>query len=59
MRVGDLVQIHSHYKLEGSIAVVTEVIPPTSGVRTRYRVKTPCDHTKLFYNHELRRVSWK
>ena len=57
MKIGDLVQIHSHYKLAGSIAIVTEVIPPTSGVRTRYRVKMPCDHITWFYNDELRRVS--
>jgi len=59
MQVGDLVRIYSHYKLEGSIAIVTEVIPPTSGVRTRYRVSLPDGDRTWFYNGELRKVSCK
>ncbi len=57
MESGDLVRIYSHYKLEGTICIVTEVMPPTGKVRTRYRVYLPNGNITWFYNDQLRKVS--
>jgi len=57
MKAGDLVRIYSHYKLEGTICIVTEVMPPTGKVRTRYRVYLPNGNITWFYNDQLRKVS--
>lgn len=57
MKVGDLVRIHSHYKLEGCTGVVTRIMGVTSGVRARYVVTLTDGYSTWFYNNEIRMVA--
>jgi hypothetical protein len=57
MKVGDLVRVQSHYKLEGCTGVITKIMGATSGVRARYVVTLTDGHTTWFYNNDLRGIS--
>ena len=56
MQVGDLVAIHNHWKLDGTIGVVTKIHGATARVRIRATILMPNGKKDWFYCHSELKV---